>query len=328
LCACLCLGACSEDGALGAAGDDADGENQVRLESAIAASLPYLDSEAAQWLDDEGCYSCHHVPFGIWAMEEARRAGVDHLWDGLDDLNSYVVPSDDPDDRKTLVLTPMLLGRSADRETGLDAIATSQLIVYRQESGGYWEPEGQFNKQRRATNEERRAVATLWTVLALSSVDLASDGTRVTVQAAQQWLASTPDGTSTEWLVGTMLVDHAYGRPHRDHLDILLDIQNDDGGWPWLPSETSNVFLTGMVLYALMRVGHPANDPSTLAALEYVLVEQGDQGFWSMEIELATNVISSTTVPIYEFWGTAWATIGLSSVLQTLRFGTANAPPE
>jgi len=52
--------------------------DQVELETrqVVDRSLPFLARDGNRWRQQRGCVSCHHVPFMIWAHNEAGTRGL------------------------------------------------------------------------------------------------------------------------------------------------------------------------------------------------------------------------------------------------------------
>jgi len=106
-----------------------------------------------------GCVSCHQVPYGIWGMAEARRAGVDYPSDGLEDLTERAWTSESGS-AAGMIWAPLLLGREPAGNATPQIAATIQRVAGAQENDGTWKPSGQFPGQRESSNVERYAFAT------------------------------------------------------------------------------------------------------------------------------------------------------------------------
>jgi len=48
----------------------------AKLRQAVERSLPYLEREGVDWINDRNCMSCHVVPFMLWSHNEAKAIGV------------------------------------------------------------------------------------------------------------------------------------------------------------------------------------------------------------------------------------------------------------
>jgi hypothetical protein len=176
---------------------------------------------------------------------------------------------------------------------------------------GQWRAAGQFPTQRRG-EEEGDAVASLWALAALTTIEPLDDPLEARRARALAWLASTVPGRSTEWRVARLALA---ARQHDETLvaelrRTLVDEQNPDGGWGWFAGEESNAFSTGQAVYALAlaRTG----DDAVRRGTGYLLSRQGDDGGWETPSTLTSTRASEGKDYIYRYWGTAWASIGLS----------------
>lgn len=70
-------------------------------------------------------------------------------------------------------------------------------------------------------------------------------------------------------------------------IDWLKTVDNQDGGWGFLPNDTqSTIVTTAMVLYILRRIGKLGlTDQQTMEAREYILDCQSDSGGWNNKVE-------------------------------------------
>lgn len=306
----------------------AEGEVAVRL--AVQRALPFIEEQGTAWMEgrvsiQEGaaCVSCHHVNYALWSHAEARRVGIDDLAPKFETLRSTAVDFlGKPSVPRTLSVGPLLLAEPRHAKT-LQASLTDL-----QTADGDWPAQGQFPSQRRPVPESD-AIATIYALLALRQVSL-DDLTATAVPSpddvvhhkAVSWLAQQPDGESTEWAAWRLVLAHATG----DETSVaglqqrLLDGQGDDGGWGWLANEPSEAFSTGQALYALSLLrGSPLDDGSTgsavQAAQEYLIQSQTGDGSWITPSEVISAEPDDRKDVIYHFWGTAWASLGLSRSL-------------
>ncbi len=67
-----------------------------------------------------------------------------------------------------------------------------------------------------------------------------------------------------------------------DESEAILRLQNDDGGWHEVDSQTgpSAVYTTGQVVWTLLQVGTSRDDPRIQNALDYLLAAQQSFGGW------------------------------------------------
>jgi hypothetical protein len=134
-----------------------------------------------------------------------------------------------------------------------------------------------------------------------------------------------PD-TLNERLVLRLLVARKFGKPgNADQiLKELLARQAADGGWSANPEvhQPSDAFATGQSLYALCLAG--SGDEKVKAAVErackFLVAKQEKDGSWLVPTTAFHTPSTKPgrdkrTDPVYAYWGTAWATLGLLHTL-------------
>jgi hypothetical protein len=197
--------------------------------------------------------------------------------------------------------------------------STRARILELQQADGSWKPGGQLGRMGRS-DAEGTVMTTMWIVLALSEkLDAPS---KAGIDRALAFLKNSQPGKTNEWLALRMLVEKKFGSADAAPalLKDLLSRQNPDGGWAWIQGGASDAFATGQVLYALSVSGLPG-DPAAVQRARKLLIEtQGEDGSWTVPPVLWTSPTTKPErikrlEPIYRYWGTAWAAIGL---LQTL----------
>ena len=283
--------------------------------TSIEDSLRYLAEEGDRWMqgkarvqDGTGCVSCHHVGFALWSHHEAERAGVRLSERGIDDLRrrahafqagqSQVVPA-----------TQMILAE-VHQDSDVHALDSNS------EPDGRWRAKGQFPRQRRG-EEEGDGVASLWALVALASLESLDETTQVRRDRALEWLSTAPDGISNEWNAARLIVEFQSGHDERAGalLDKLFVTQHEDGGWGWLEGDPSNPFSTGQSIYALSIVDGERSVDAIQRGVDYLLARQQADGTWLTPSKYTSAKESKDRDYIYQYWGTAWASIGLSRIL-------------
>jgi hypothetical protein len=314
--------------------------------AAVERALPFLARDGAWWLAGGkdvpgrgGCITCHHVALALWSHSEAERAGVDVTGDTVvklrGDARRFFTRS--PDEVKPVGTEQLLLGVRASVPDQPEQQWRRQLqrrLVADQESNGSWQAGGQFPAQRRPAAESD-AVATMWALLALDSIDPREPAPVDSRTRALAWLGRQPEGVSNEWLALRLLLERRLGNaaPAQALLTRLLERQRPDGGWSWLapptaaarprsprpaavPAGTSDALSTGQILYALRLAGLGPEHPAASRASDYLLGTQRPDGTWSVPSELVSKKGRRGTIDyVYRYWGTAWATIGLARML-------------
>lgn len=171
-----------------------------------------------------------------------------------------------------------------------------------------WKACGQLPAQKRPV-EETTSVTTLWTLLALARErELPENYERSLVTVSEI------EPVSTEWWVARLLLSAELQDPAvGEYRDNLLRLQRDDGGWGWLSDEDSDALATGMAMFALASVDIGKGlDQQLAAAAEFLHQTQESDGSWKVPgtKKAARNRPTQTS----NYWGTAWAVIGLLSV--------------
>jgi rhamnogalacturonyl hydrolase YesR len=283
------------------------GEKDSAL-SAVEQALPWLEEEGTWWIEEKKCVSCHHSAFFVWAKDLALEAGI-------------AVDEPTLDEQREWVWTSMLTVKKAEPDSGgedrvngdLNVEGVSQLLLSpsmshvpdetkaqlleivrngRGESGS-WKANGQLPRQKRPP-AETEAVSTRWALAALGEApDAGPDDVKPAV--------------STEWYAIDSLLT--------DDVATLVTRQNEDGGWSWKNGEESDPMATGQALFAL---GRSTDRSSFNNAMEkgraFLTRTQDAKGFW---VTKSTKDRSEST-RISNFFGTAWAIIGL---LESIRQG-------
>jgi hypothetical protein len=222
-------------------------------------------------------------------------------------------------------LSQLLLGRAAVADTGSEKTTAfddelRDVMLRWQQPDGSWKAAGQLPSQNRP-HAESDAVTTMWAVLALSTLDRPGAATGQATRRALEFLGSIEPAQSNESLVTALLVERKLGQPDRADrlLNELLSQQNPDGGWAWRRSGASDAFATGQALFALSQGGAAKDNNSIERARQYLIESQTPEGYWSVPSRAVSSATNEARLkklePIYRYWGTAWATIGLSHTL-------------
>lgn len=277
----------------------------------IELALPYLEEEGNWWIEKKKCTSCHHSTFLIWAKDLALEAGYEVDEVSLKKQRQFVrdfflspIPPDpkkpeevpDPDavrgDRNVEGVSQLLLSASAAFVPEETKASLLDIVRSNQGQDGNWKPGGQLPMQDRP-KEETQWVSNQWMLAALGADE---NGPKA---------PTGPPGKAktNEWYAMNVVLK---GSP--ESVQALLSRQNDDGGWSWIDGEKSSPTGTGQALFALARANEgKKNSRSVERARNYLLTSQTEEGYWET---LSTKDRAEST-RVSNFWGTAWAVIGL-----------------
>ena len=288
-------------------------EANPELRFAVENALPYLEEEGTWWIEKKKCASCHHTSFLVWAKELALASGFpvdkknlagqrDWMWASfLEEVESK--EGAEPPKEKELegerniegvsqfLISPAVAGiPEEDRKRLLE------IIRKKQTKEGDWKPGGQLPRQERPA-KETQWVSNQWALLALES-----SGEKPAKPAAT-WEDGVPAVTS-EWQMLNLL-----RRPeNRITQKNFLQLQNEDGSWSWKKGESGSPSATGQALIALGRSGLGKSHPQVVRkAQQYLIASQEESGHW----ETMSTKDRSESTRVSDFWGTAWAVIGL-----------------
>jgi squalene-hopene/tetraprenyl-beta-curcumene cyclase len=211
----------------------------------------------------------------------------------------------------------LLAGVYGDGE--LDFVSSTRTrILELQQADGSWKPGGQLLSMNRSAAEATR-VTTTWAVLALA--DAVDAPSKEGVARARTFLRNASPGKVLEALAARLLLERRFGEDaFASTLQDLLGRQNPDGGWASLHGAASDAFATGQVLYALSATAATAADEAIRRGRRFLIETQGPEG----SLPLAPLALTSpkraperlkNVEPIYRYWGSAWAAIGLAATL-------------
>ena len=243
------------------------------VRATIEKGLPFLEKSSAAWRTDRKCVTCHQVPFTLWALNDAKARGFKVDAAKLDDLTKWAFnfcATNENDGKKNggfhLTSVDMILSRSsaAPREDVLKVVPLFEtLFAKRQKPDGSWS-EGNHVKIAGAEREADE-VDTMWTLLALKSLDQLGDkipadtrkGLTAERDKALAFLKEAKPGKRIDWLALRMLIAKEYETPERatELQKELQKLQNTDGGWGYVRGGASYPHTTGECLYALGVMG-------------------------------------------------------------------------
>jgi hypothetical protein len=196
--------------------------------------------------------------------------------------------------------------------------ALVERLLRTQRRDGSWGPAGQFYAFNRPAQESVE-VNTAWNVLALSAYAEPSGPAATALARTLLFLKNAKPGVSTESYVVQILLAHQWREADRAKklLSELLKQQLPDGGWSWRKGQTQgDAFATGEALYALGVLGRDMADPGVRRAWAFLARTQRPDGSWHVpSANLRKDGPKASTEPIFSYWGTGWAVLG---ILRTL----------
>ncbi|MEM8734491.1 MAG: prenyltransferase/squalene oxidase repeat-containing protein [Planctomycetota bacterium] len=190
-------------------------------------------------------------------------------------------------------------------------------LIQNQNEDGSWDPKGQLPSQKRDPEETRRA-STLWITIALLQEGIPQNDFRF--GAALDLIDNTTqtdwEAESAEWWAARLLLSRELGQTSQQKRirDALVSKQQDDGGWGWLLADESDALATGLVLYALKNTGAEDDSSESVqdairSATKFLAKTQQANGSWKVPGTKKNS--RNRSVPTSNYWGTAWAVIGL-----------------
>ena len=152
----------------------------------------------------------------------------------------------------------------------------------------------------------------MWIATALTSSADQTPAAKTASDRALDWLKNAKPGKSTEWHALRLLLHGNVGKIENEHKQ-LLSYQNKDGGWPWLIGGKSDALATGLSIYALRSASTPIQAPALQRAAAYLISTQRNDGSWP--VPGTKTKAKGKVVETAVYWGTGWATIGLTQML-------------
>jgi hypothetical protein len=322
----------------------------AEVRKAIERSTGYLAREGIKWKQKQQCASCHHIPYMVWALNEARDRGYPIDDRALDEVMSWALAEpnhaqvfpDLPLDKKhseTDYLGPLLMALgvgAGEHRPPTQESARRRLIAHaltQQAADGSWNP----NSDRgRPPVHSTRDVQTSLLLLALSDPLMPGDSQdpwKAQRASVADWLSRNSPADSHQGRAMRLLVNRRLDKPADESAPLLkwvLEHQNDDGGWSQTPTMKSDAVATGMALYALSGRQTPEVESAVRRATLFLLEAQLPDGAWPMASRHAepTGPGPASDLGPIKYVGTAWATIGLVRTAPAIKSAGTHAGPE
>ncbi|MEM7474170.1 MAG: hypothetical protein AAF483_04200 [Planctomycetota bacterium] len=305
--------------------------DRVDIRDSIARSIPYLEKDGQAWMigeaeyQDRACVSCHQVPSGAWSLAVSYRAidwpeqnpGTSLLGDAIEFVSDPKVGR--PASWAQLAIAAQSYSESDDGAKSRVAMEKFlPEILKAQQEDGRWRAQGQFPSQRRSIDESD-AVITLWMQQALQGES--SKEVQAAIKKAQDYVAKTK-GDSIEFLAWQLLLEEDSSKK-QELATRVMAAQSDNGSFGWSKDGKPTIYATGVALYALSQSAYKLEDAKDVSAsqnkaIAYLLREQGPEGYWKDVSENITKRSDESHEYIYQYWSSAWATLGLASAYSTM----------
>lgn len=292
----------------------------AEVRSTVERSIPYIEKQGLWWIEQKKCASCHRVGTMLWSLQAAKQHGFtvsDRLQEWTDWANDKSLSKNDKGQiggtRNKEGVVQLLFAAAP---TDMDPETRKKLIGLLREDqnpDGSWKAGGQLPFQKRS-KPETDTVSTMWLTLALLTAADDPENQK-TIQQAQQYLAKSKPGKSTEWYVTQLLLATSQKQDkQRDQLiQQLQSLQHEDGGWGWLTNDPSDALGTGMALYALRKAGVDIQAEPIRRAEQFLISTQRKDGSWPVKGTKAKKKGSIEETAVY--WGTTWAVLALLECL-------------
>ena len=262
-------------------------------------------------MEKKKCASCHHTTFFVWAKDLALQSGHKLDKDLLKEQRTWLIDSllkeRKPDPKKPDSVKPgeligdkniegvsqLLVSPVAEHIPGESKQQLVNIITSNQSESGNWKPGGQLPRQERP-EKETQFTTNQWALLAAGEA----------LETAAEIGKTSDSNVSTEWFAMRVILNPE----DETSVKALLDRQNKDGGWSWKDGEPSCPMGTGQSLLALSKCKTSVDLSKAMhRGRSYLTDTQDAEGHWET---LSTKDREETT-EVSNFWGTAWAVIGL-----------------
>jgi len=290
------------------------------IRQSVQRSIPFIEAQGVQWIDEKKCVSCHQVNSMVWSLSLAKRQEFevsDRIQAWLEWAANASLEKNDQGKSVGLGnkegVAQILYGLNQSGYQPANQRQLANLLRQDQQEDGSWKAGGQLPAQKR-DQRETDMVSTMWITLGLMPFS-AKDEFSDPVKRATTLIHTAEAGSSTEWYAARLLIAAAEGdqRTKEKWISQLLQHQNDDGGWGWLLENSSDALGTGMAIYALEKAGKNPQSIAMQQGQKFLLSTQQKDGSWKVPgtKRKKRDRIEDTA----SYWGTTWATLALISCL-------------
>jgi squalene-hopene cyclase-like protein len=264
------------------------------LKTAVEKALPLIQKGAAGYVQQRGCFSCHHQALPVLALSLARERGF---------------PVDEKVLQEQLKFTETSLrgGRDAYRQGrgqggqattagyGLLALewggwkadettaAVTEYLLQWNRDLDHWRPQA-----NRPPSEASRFSTTFVALRGLAAYGTTEQKERITarIEKVREWLLRTAAADTEERVFRLWSLKYAAADPKEIQAAAreLLESQREDGGWAQTADLKSDAYATGSALVALHEAGGLAvTDPAYRKGLQFLVRTQAEDGSWHVQ---------------------------------------------
>lgn len=306
---------------------DTPGAGAAKARAAVQRSLAFLQTDAEKWHVKAKCASCHQGAMTVVALSEARLRGfaIDEksLADNLAwTKERFVPPFEDkpnltngfeiPSLAMPLLTLALATNPSVLNQDEIDRM--TQYVVNRQQPDGGWV----LQPRPPAPVFDSRETLATWFFLGLepgvAKDPKAPSAARASRELARKWLNSRPPADTTQYAALRLLTNVRAGDSSRERRRLaqeLLRRQNPDGGWAQTPELASDAYATGQALYVLGLAGIKDSRSEIRRGVEFLVSTQLEDGSWKMIPRTTPERPASKELSPINYFGAAWATMGL-----------------
>jgi squalene-hopene/tetraprenyl-beta-curcumene cyclase len=312
-------------------------EPATNVKGTIDRGLTFLVKDGLAWKDGRRCASCHHAPFTVWALGEAKSRGYAVDEKALADLTAWVVAKEDPaklfpkqpapahtavNEAPLLLALGLEAGNSKAAQDGLKKLLIG--LLREQCDDGSWK----LSREARPIGSSPETLTAL-ALLALSAPPapgLGKEG-KAAREKGLAWLRAAHADGEPQAAALRLILWRRLGLPALEWQPLaarLRAAQNADGGWGQTAKAKSDAYATGQALYALAEAGVHSGDEAIRKGQAFLAKTQRQDGAWAMASRaiLGNGKPAKNLEPITHA-GTAWAVLGLAHSAATPRSNSA-----
>jgi N-acyl-D-amino-acid deacylase len=307
----------------------AGASNAASVKASVEKAIGLLQASSVQFNKVSGCYSCHHQSLpqmalgvararGIAVDETAARQQVDATVRVLNSVYEKALDNRDRIPDPPISVSYALIGLAAEHYEA-DRITDAMTRVL----GAWQSEEGAFHPLP-AMRPPIESSSFAGTALSLRAMQLYGTQQDDRIERASRWLRDATPRTTEDramQLLG-LAWTHVPADVIRRSADVLVAMQQQDGGWAQLSGLETDAYATGQALVALQTAGIAVSSPAYQRGVAYLLRTQHADGSW---------LVRSRTYPVQPYresgfphgkdqWisaaGTSWAAMALALTIE------------